>query len=111
VVGIHVWLVARIAKPFHCALPQDWRARWAACEVVEQPSQGHSCAVLSGRTRQHAAQRAKRGVFHCLASLQEGINRFVAQANTEPKRFRWAKDPDTIIAAVRRGHQVLDYSG
>jgi hypothetical protein len=42
---------------------------------------------------------------------REAINRFVAQANTEPKPFHWAKDPDTIIAAVRRGHQVLDYSG
>jgi hypothetical protein len=37
--------------------------------------------------------------------------RFAAEANTEPKPFHWAKDPDTIIAAVRRGHQVLDYSG
>jgi len=56
-------------------------------------------------------RRLKRGVFHSLASLQKAINRFVAEANTEPKPFHWAKDPDTIIAAVRRGHQVLDYSG
>lgn len=56
-------------------------------------------------------QRLKRGVFHSLVSLQEAINRFVAEADTEPKPFHWAKDPDTIIAAVRRGHQVLDYSG
>ena len=53
-------------------------------------------------------QRLKRGVFRSLVSA---INRFVAEANTEPKPFHWAKDPDTIIAAVRCGHQVLDYSG
>jgi hypothetical protein len=56
-------------------------------------------------------RRLKRGVFHSLVSLQEAINRFVAEANTEPKPFHWAKDLNTIIAAVRRGHQVLDYSG
>ena len=28
--------------------------------------------------------------------------------NAEPRPVRWMKDPDTIIAAVRRGHQALD---
>ena len=56
-------------------------------------------------------RRLKRAVFHPLVSLQEAINRFVAEANTESKHFQWAKDLNTIIAAVRRGHQVLDYSG
>jgi hypothetical protein len=56
-------------------------------------------------------RRLKRAVFHSLVSLQEAINRFVAEANTESKHFQWAKDLNTIIAAVRRGHQVLDYSG
>jgi hypothetical protein len=40
-------------------------------------------------------RRLKRGVFHSLASLQEAINRFVAEANTKPKPFHWAKEPDT----------------
>lgn len=31
-------------------------------------------------------------------------NRFVAVPNTEPKPLHWVKDPDTIIAAVRRAH-------
>ena len=29
-------------------------------------------------------------------------------SNAEPKPFTWTADPDKIIAAVRRGHQVLD---
>jgi len=53
-------------------------------------------------------RRLKRGVFHSLVSLQEAINRFVTEANTAPKPFHWTKDPQTIIAAVRRGHQTLD---
>ena len=53
-------------------------------------------------------KRLKRGVFHSLVSLQAAINRFVAETNANPRPFRWTKDPDTIIAAVRRGHQALD---
>ena len=51
-------------------------------------------------------QRLKRGVFHALVSLQAAINRYVAQANDNPRPFQWTKDPDKIIAAVRPGHQV-----
>jgi hypothetical protein len=52
-------------------------------------------------------QRLKRGVFHSIVSLQEAINRFLAEAHSDP-RLCWTKDPDKIIAAVRRGHQTLD---
>ena len=47
-------------------------------------------------------------LFHSLVSLQAAINRFVAEANDNPVPFRWTKDPDAIIAAVKRGHQALD---
>jgi hypothetical protein len=40
--------------------------------------------------------------------LQAAINRFLAEHNESPKPFVWTADPDKIIAAVRRGHQVLD---
>jgi hypothetical protein len=53
-------------------------------------------------------KRLKRDVFHSLVALQAVINRFVALANSEPRPFQWTKDPDTITAAVRRGHQTLD---
>jgi hypothetical protein len=39
--------------------------------------------------------------------LQAAINRFVIEHNVEPKPFTWTADPDKIIQAVRRGHQVL----
>ena len=35
------------------------------------------------------------------------INRFIEEANANPRPFRWIKDPDSIIAAVRRGYQAL----
>jgi hypothetical protein len=50
----------------------------------------------------------KRGVFVSVVDLQAAINRFVVEHNTKPKPFTWTADPDKIIRAVRRGHQVLD---
>ena len=53
-------------------------------------------------------RRLKRGVFGSVVELQAAINRFIAETNANPKPFVWSADPDTIIAAVRRGYQVLD---
>ncbi len=50
----------------------------------------------------------KRGGFHALVDLQAAINRFVAETTENPKPFCWTADPDTIIAAVKRGYQALD---
>jgi transposase len=53
-------------------------------------------------------QRLKRGVFHSIVALQAAIKRFVTETNADPRPFRWTKNPDKIIAAVRRGHQALE---
>jgi transposase len=53
-------------------------------------------------------RRLKRGVFVSVVDLQAAINRFVVEHNIKPKPFTWTADPDKIIRAVRRGHQVLD---
>jgi transposase len=53
-------------------------------------------------------RRLKRGVFRSLTDLQAAINRFVAETNNDPKPFIWSANPDKIIAAVRRGHQMLE---
>jgi transposase len=52
--------------------------------------------------------RLKRGVFRSIVDLQAAINRFLRGTNEQPKPFTWTADPDKIIAAVKRGHQVLD---
>ena len=53
-------------------------------------------------------RRLKRGVFGSVVELQAAINRYLAETNDHPRPFQWTKDPDKIIAAVRRGHQALD---
>jgi len=70
-----------------------------------------SCSWLNaveGFFAKLSKRRLKRGVFRSIVDLQAAINRFVDEHNTEPKPFTWTADPDKIIAAVRRGHQVLD---
>jgi transposase len=53
-------------------------------------------------------RRLKRGVFRSVVDLQAAINRFLEEHNQQSAPFTWTADPDEIIAAVRRGHQVLD---
>jgi len=53
-------------------------------------------------------RRLKRGVFRSLVELHAAINRFIEENNQAPRPFTWTADPDKIIAAVRRGHQMLD---
>jgi transposase len=53
-------------------------------------------------------RRLQRGVFHSLVALQTAINRFVDTHNRDPKPFIWKADPNTIIAAAKRGYQTLD---
>jgi hypothetical protein len=42
------------------------------------------------------------------STIQAAINRFLDEHNEQSRPFTWTADPDKIIAAVRRGHQVLD---
>ena len=70
-----------------------------------------SCSWLNaveGFFAKLSKRRLKRGVFRSIVDLQAAINRFVEETNQMPKPFVWTADPDKIIAAVRRGHQVLD---
>ena len=53
-------------------------------------------------------KRLKRGVFRSLQELKDAIHRFLDDTNANPKPFTWTKDPNKIIAAVKRGHQMLD---
>jgi transposase len=53
-------------------------------------------------------KRLKRGVFRSLQELKDAIHRFLDHTNASPKPFTWTKDPNKIIAAVKRGYQALD---
>ena len=70
-----------------------------------------SCSWLNaveGYFAKLSKRRLKRGVFRSVVDLQAAISRFIAETNQAPKPFIWTANPDKIIAAVKRGHQVLD---
>jgi transposase len=70
-----------------------------------------SCSWLNaveGFFAKLSKRRLKRGVFRSIVDLQAAINRFLDETNHDPKPFIWTANPDKIIAAVKRGHQVLD---
>ena len=48
-------------------------------------------------------RRLKRGVFRSVVDLQAAINRYLDEANHNPKPFTWTADPNKII-----GRQALD---
>jgi hypothetical protein len=41
-----------------------------------------------------------------LVDLQAAINRYLAEANIDPKPFVWTAEPEGIIEKVRRGYQA-----
>ena len=61
-----------------------------------------------GLLRKLTKRRLKRSIFRSVLDLQAAINRFLEDYNRQPKPFVWTKDPGQIIAAVKRGHQMLN---
>jgi hypothetical protein len=75
----------------------------SALDVSLPPTSASWINAVEGFFAKLTKRRLKRGVFHSLVSLQAAINRFLAEANANPRPFRWTKDPDKIIAAIERG--------
>jgi transposase len=86
----------------------QWLTRHPRFTFHFTPTSASWINAVEGFFAKLTKRRLKRGVFHFLVDLQATIKRFLAEANDNPRPFRWTKDPDKIIAAVRRGHQTLD---
>jgi len=72
----------------------------------DMPALRRFVGLDAGESRMQAVLEAS--VFHSLVALQAAIKRYLVLANDYLRPFQWTKDPDKIIAAVRRGHQALD---
>jgi transposase len=83
----------------------QWLARHPRVTFHFTPTSASWINAVEGFFAKLTTRRLKRGVFHSLVDLQAAIKRFLAEPNDNPCPFRWTKDPDKIIAAVRRGHQ------
>jgi transposase len=87
---------------------RQWLARHPRWTFHFTPTSASWLNAVEGFFAKLTRRRLKRGVFRSVPDLQAAINRFVAETNNDPKPFTWIADPNKIIAAVRRGHQVLD---
>jgi transposase len=85
-----------------------WLARHKRFTFHFTPTSCSWLNAVEGYFAKLSKQRLKRGVFRSVAELQTAINRFIEETNQTPKPFVWTADPNKIIAAVRRGHQMLD---
>jgi transposase len=87
---------------------RQWLARHPRWTFHFTPTSASWLNAVEGFFAKLTSRRLKRGVFRSIVELQVAINRFLRETNQQPRPFRWTKDPDKIIAAVKRGHQVLD---
>ena len=85
-----------------------WLARHPRWTFHFTPTSASWLNAVEGFFAKLTNRRLKRGVFGSLVELQEAINRFIDETNTNPSPFVWSADPDAIIATVKRGYQVLD---
>ena len=85
-----------------------WLARHPRWTFHFTPTSASWLNAVEGFFAKLTKRRLKCGVFLSVVDLQAAINRFVVEHNAEPKPFTWTADPNKIIQAVRRGHQVLD---
>jgi transposase len=105
-------------KPIHVVLDnyaahkhakvQAWLARHPRWTFHFTPTSCSWLNAVEGFFAKLARRRLKRGVFHSLVDLQRAINAFVDIHNQKPKPFVWKADAKAIIAAAKRGHQVLE---
>ncbi len=87
---------------------REWLARHPRWTFHFTPTSASWLNAVEGFFAKLTRRRLKRGVFHSVVDLQAAIKRFLAENNENPRPFRWTKEPEAIIAAVKRGHQTLD---
>ena len=87
-----------------------WLARHPRWTFHFTPTSASWLNAVEGFFAKLTRQRLKRGVFQSVVDLQLAINRFVAETNADPKPFVWTADPKRVLAAVKRGKQVLEFN-
>jgi transposase len=87
---------------------REWLVRHPRWTFHFTPTSASWLNAVEGYFAKLTKRRLKRGVFSSIVELQAAIKRFLTETNADPRPFRWTKCPDKIIAAVKRGHQMLD---
>jgi transposase len=83
-----------------------WLARHPRWTFHFTPTSCSWLNAVEGFFATSTRRRLRRGSFASLVELQAAINRYLAEANADPKPFVWTAEPDGIIEKVRRGYQA-----
>ncbi len=87
---------------------QVWLARHPRSTFHVTPTSSAWLNALEGVFAKRTRRRLKYGVCRSGRDLQDAIRRVIDDHNTtEAKPFVWTADPDTRIAARKRGVQTL----
>ena len=89
----------------------QWLGRHPRWTIHFTPTSASWSNGVEGFFARLTKRRLKRGVFHSVVSLRETFNRFVAEANTEPKPFHWPGTRTPSSPPSDAGTKLLDYSG
>jgi len=103
---VHV-IVDNYATHKHAKV-KAWLARHPRFVFHFTPTSCSWLNAVEGFFAKLTKRRLKRGVFCSIVELQAAINRFIAEANDNPKPFVWTAHPERIIAAVERGKLALE---
>ncbi len=88
---------------------QVWLARHPRWTFHVTPTFERVAERARRRLRQRTRRRLKDGVCRSGRDLQDAIRRVIDEHDTtEARPFVWTADPDTIIAARKRGFQTLE---
>ena len=87
---------------------RGWLARHPRWTFHFTPTSASWLNAVEGFFAKLTRRKLQRGVFHSVIALQTAIKDFVAEHNNSPKPFIWRAEPKDIIAAAKRGHQVLE---
>jgi transposase len=87
---------------------RQWLVRHPRWTFHFTPTSASWINAVEGFFAKLTRRRLKRGIFRSVDELEAAINRFLAEANAEPKPFVWTADPKRVLAAVKRGNQALE---
>jgi transposase len=85
-----------------------WLARHPRWTFHFTPTSASWLNAVEGFFAKLTRRKLQRGVFPSVVALHTAIKDFVEQHNKSPKPFVWRADPKAIIAAAKRGHQMLE---
>src|SRR4029079_12986281 len=84
----------------------EWLARHPRFVFHFTPTSASWLNAVEGLFALLSKRRLRRVISGPVQHLKDAIHDFIGRTNANPKPFIWTKDPDKIIAAVKRGHQV-----